>query len=288
MVVLSGFRSIHGIFLSRRLKNTFERFAAMRSRLRMDGLRLNSVNNMIKKFRKRDRISVRADWWDYGWNGAYYVTICTKDRVCVFGDVVTIPKPHVQLSEIGKIAYQYWEEIPDHFPFVELGEFVVMPNHMHGIVVIDRPGNDGNARIGYVPRDVSRTSTASNIHVFDGSPVGTPNLGVPTVTPDSTVAPRHNAISDCGARPDYTNVPADQNHESSNNSTARWKPGTLGVILNQYKRKCTIEARKIWTGFGWQSRFHDHIIRDAEEFERISKYIRDNPAKWISDRFYRA
>jgi putative transposase len=212
---------------------------------------------MNEKFRNRYRIkSARAEWWDYGWNGAYSVTICTKNRECIFGDVIDTPKPNVRLSEIGQIAYQYWEEIPDHFPFVELGEYVIMPNHLHGIVIIDRPGNDGNARIGYVPRGDLLTA---NINAFDGLSVETPKLGVSTVTPD----------------------------QLTNNNTARWKPGTLGVILNQYKRKCTLDARKMIKDFGWQSRFHDHIIRDAEEFERISEYIRNNPANWVNDRFYR-
>ena len=47
----------------------------------------------------------------------------------------------MQLSEIGKIAYKYWQEIPKHFPFVLLDAFIIMPNHVHGIVVIDKPGD---------------------------------------------------------------------------------------------------------------------------------------------------
>jgi len=65
-----------------------------------------------------------------------------------------------------------------------------------------------------------------------------------------------------------------------------WKPGTLGVIINQYKRTCTINARRIHADFGWQSRFHDHIIRDGQEFDRISEYIQNNPKNWGKDKFY--
>jgi hypothetical protein len=98
---------------------------------------------------------------------------------CVLGDVIATPKPQVQLSEIGSIVYQNWENIPIHFPFVESGEFVVMPNHMHGIVVIDRPDNDGNSWVRYVPPGRLRAVTASDIHAFDrGDMVETPNLGV--------------------------------------------------------------------------------------------------------------
>jgi hypothetical protein len=68
---------------------------------------------------------------------------------------------------------------------------------------------------------------------------------------------------------------------------AKWKPNSLGVIINQYKRICTIHARQIHAGFGWQSRFHDHIIRDDASFKRISEYIVNNPAKWTGDKFFK-
>ena len=79
--------------------------------------------------------SARLQHWDYGWNAAYFVTICTHNRQCFFGE---ISNGKMELSEMGKTATIYWMEIPDHFPFVNLGAFVVMPNHIHGIVVIDR------------------------------------------------------------------------------------------------------------------------------------------------------
>lgn len=83
--------------------------------------------------------------WDYRANAGYFVTICTKNRKCFFGNIP--PKTMqgndflslMQLSQIGKIAYDFWLEIPIHFPFVKLDEFVVMPNHVHGIVIIEKP-----------------------------------------------------------------------------------------------------------------------------------------------------
>lgn len=65
--------------------------------------------------------------------GAYFVTICTRDRIPHFGE---IRGGVMGLSMIGDIAHRYWQEIPDHFPHVTLDEWIVMPNHMHGIVVI--------------------------------------------------------------------------------------------------------------------------------------------------------
>ena len=66
----------------------------------------------------------------------------------------------------------------------------------------------------------------------------------------------------------------------------KWQKGVLGVVINQFKRKCTIECRKLNTAFGWQSRFHDIIIRDQESYNTISNYIINNPTKWEDDKLH--
>ncbi len=86
-----------------------------------------------KKYRTQ---STRLQHWDYGNNAAYFITICCKSRVCYFGDV---EENQCYLSAIGNIAETFWQEIPAHFSFVQLGCFVVMPNHVHGIIIIDKP-----------------------------------------------------------------------------------------------------------------------------------------------------
>jgi REP element-mobilizing transposase RayT len=141
------------------------------------------------------------------------------------------------LNEIGQLVQKYWVEIPNHFAFIELGNFVVMPNHVHGILIIDK--ND----MGTVD--------------LVGSVVETPNLGV--------------SITEKTMRTAAANK--------------KWKPNTIGSIINQYKRICTINARKIHSDFAWQSRFHDHIIHDANEFERIQNYIENNPKNGMKINF---
>ena len=94
----------------------------------------------MDKFRNKYRIpSARAPFWDYGWNAAYFVTICTHNRKHYFGKVVD---GEMVWSEIGKIAQRCWLEITEHFPFVKLDAHMVMPNHVHGIIIIDKP-DDG-------------------------------------------------------------------------------------------------------------------------------------------------
>jgi len=95
---------------------------------------------MSKKFKGKYRIEKPRDkHWNYGWNGAYFVTMNTKNRIRHFGH---IENGEMYLSEIGKIAYSCWAEIPDHFPFVNLGAFVIMPDHVHGIIIISKEDKD--------------------------------------------------------------------------------------------------------------------------------------------------
>jgi REP element-mobilizing transposase RayT len=81
---------------------------------------------------KHHRRSVRLPDYPYQ-DGVYFVTICTHHRECIFGDVVN---GTVKQSEWGEIVCECWKAIPDHFPLTELDAFVVMPNHLHGIILL--------------------------------------------------------------------------------------------------------------------------------------------------------
>jgi len=99
------------------------------------------------KYKEKYRIeSARLKNWDYGSHGLYFVTICTKNRECYFGDIASAETQNIaslQPTAIGNVANQYWLEIRQHFPFVELDEYVIMPNHVHGILFLNRPDYDG-------------------------------------------------------------------------------------------------------------------------------------------------
>ena len=85
------------------------------------------------------RKSISLKEYDYSQAGDYFVTLCTNEKVSVFGEVV---EDEVRLSPIGAIAKKCWNEIPKHFPMAELDAFVVMPNHIHGIIVLNDYGTD--------------------------------------------------------------------------------------------------------------------------------------------------
>lgn len=107
---------------------------------------------MSEKFKNKYTIkSVRLEKYDYSQNGMYFITICTKDRQEFFGK---IKGGKMMLSDIGKIANGYWQKIPQHFPFVKLDEFIVMPNHIHGIVEINWD-IIGNASLGVETQNIA-------------------------------------------------------------------------------------------------------------------------------------
>lgn len=138
---------------------------------------------------------------------------------------------------MGQVVHDYWQTIPNHFAHVILGEMIVMPNHIHGIVGLFYPS------VGTLP-------------------VGTLQCNVPTTT--------NNANS--------------KNQQLSHISP---KSGSLSHIVRTYKASCTHMIRQITEQpFAWQSRFHDRIIRNHTEMQRIENYIRNNPAAWSQDKFF--
>ena len=82
---------------------------------------------------KHNRRSIRLKNYDYASEGAYYVTVVTQGRECLFGEIVNAK---MYLSNYGEIVQKWWDNIPHHFPNVETGAFVIMPNHIHGIVFV--------------------------------------------------------------------------------------------------------------------------------------------------------
>lgn len=200
------------------------------------------------KFKNKYRIeSIRLPSWDYGSNGRYFITICTKNRINFFG---FIKNGIMNLNEIGKIADGYWLEIPNHFNCVSLGNHIVMPNHIHGIIIINKPKT--TVETGHCP-----VSTPMPI------PIPTP-MPIPMPTPTITPANNENSI-----------------HFRFRNQGKN----TLSSIVGSFKSITTRTVKKTHPDFDWQARFHDHIIRSQHEFVIISRYIKNNPANWRNDAF---
>jgi len=206
----------------------------------------------MDKFQNKYRIpSARLQPWDYRWAGAYFITICTQNRIHYFGE---IQNGTMNLSNVGVIADILWYQIPHHHtPNVELGAFVVMPNHIHGILILTGNNND-------------------NDNVETGHALSLPT-DIPTDTP--------------------TDIPTDKSTEinSIEKTIGQQRFQNIGKnsvssIVGSYKSAVTKHAHRLGYEFAWQTRFHDHIIRDKTSFEKISDYIVNNPINWQDDKFF--
>ncbi|MGD9732324.1 MAG: transposase [Desulfamplus sp.] len=187
----------------------------------------------MEKFKNKYRIaSARATWWNYGWAGAYFITICTQNREHFFGEIKNY---RINLSRVGVIADILWHEIPYHAKNVELGSFVVMPNHIHGILIL----------------------TENNTNTVE-------TLRVETLHATSL----------------------QQKNQNKTMSAISPKPDTVSAIIRSYKSAVTKHANRLGFTNGWQSRFHDHIIRNDAEYQRINDYIETNPSNWENDVFF--
>jgi REP element-mobilizing transposase RayT len=113
------------------------------------------------------RVSIRLPGYDYSREGAYFITICTYNREWLFGE---IDQGEMRLNINGNIVQKIWIETPTHFPHITMGEFVVMPNHMHGIILINEPVA---ARVGarhavpLHPADPDSMVKSVPLHPFD-------------------------------------------------------------------------------------------------------------------------
>lgn len=88
---------------------------------------------MRHKSPRPNRRSIRLRGYDYASPGAYFVTLCTQDRLCLFGE---ISEGEMHLNEIGHMIKRWWLSIPRKFEHVDIDAYVIMPNHLHGIIVI--------------------------------------------------------------------------------------------------------------------------------------------------------
>lgn len=157
------------------------------------------------------RKSPRLKNYDYAQEGVYFVTACTHQRYAMFGNIKDDTMLH---NLLGDTIEQWWCEVANKYKDIQLDYYVVMPNHFHGIVVINQYRNNH-----------SRTS------LFD---------------------------------------------------VMRWfKTMTTNAYLRGIKSGFWHDDGRLW-----QTSYHDHIIRNQTDLQRIRQYIIDNPAKWERDTFY--
>jgi putative transposase len=200
----------------------------------------------MAKFKGKYRIeSARLQGYDYSSEGSYFITICAHKMQHFFGH---IENEKMHLNEIGKLAEKFWKEIPDHFPHAIIDEFIIMPNHMHGIIILN-------------PKLMNVQTWHCDVSI--------PN------TPNGNDTANTKETSHC-----------DVSTKQQKMAAIRPKSGSLSVIIGSYKSVVSKHAHKISKKFEWLERFHDRIIRDENEFERIATYIRNNPKNWKDNEIF--
>ena len=217
--------------------------------------------------RKHHRCSIRLKGYDYTQAGAYFVTFVAHDRECLFGEVVD---GVMWLNAFGEIVRDEWFRTAVVRPYVMLDpdEFVVMPNHVHGIIWIvgagDRGHGDDGGDVDVFAGDRGHGDDGGNVDVF----VGAQRRCAPTPPTPPPPTPHTVRRPVGGATP--TNV----------------VPGSLGAIVRAIKSATTkrINAlRGTPAAPVWQRNYYERIIRYETSLNRIRRYIAANPSQWAED-----
>jgi putative transposase len=222
------------------------------------------------------RHSLRLPAYDYAWTGSYFVTVCIQGRVCALGAVAG---GVVALSEIGQMVDSWWNSIPGRFPTVGLDAYVVMPNHLHGILQIgrDTEKNDRRGRPPCLPFPTADQARSENdARGIDRSPYPIRD------TRPSGDEGRHGGLPLRLETPTPGEWPIDT------------VPVSLGRVMQWFKSATTkdygVGVRDYaWPPYErrlWQRNYYEHVVRDEADLSRIRAYIEHNPARWAEDEEY--
>ena len=199
------------------------------------------------------RRSIRLKGFDYTQPGAYFVTFCTYQRDEILGEVLY---GEMKLSALGKIVQEEWFRTAQIRKEIQLfdDEFIVMPNHGHGIIwIIETVGADG-------------------------------------VRPDNGDQPDGGVRPDNGVRSTKKDTRGENRDAHGGNQDARGAslrrvPRSLGSVMAGFKASVTSRAKRELNIAGiWQRNYYDRIIRNDRELENIQWYILNNPLNWQLDR----
>lgn len=218
---------------------------------------------------KHHRRSIRLKDYDYSQPGLYFITICIQDKHCLFGE---IENDEMILNEYGQIAHREWQNTAQVRNNCRMHEFIVMPNHIHGIIeIIDRKGDcrgesqfaqnkdDCKGELQFAPTAPTAPTTA---------PTAAPTA--PTTTPFKSPSQTIGSIVR-GYKIATIKKIKDHIIRTGESQFAPTAPTAPTIKSLNYKI--------------WQRNYYEHIIRDEKSYQRISEYIITNPQKWDIDKF---
>ena len=203
-----------------------------------------------------NRRSIRLKGFDYSTPGFYFITICIHDPTqSLFGEIIN---GEMVLNKFGIIVRDEWIKTPLKRDNSKIDEYIIMPNHIHGIIQIC-----GNTPVGAYCHTPTQNKT-------DGVDDDTPLQKTDGVDGDTPIQKIGRA---------YINTPL---HEKQNQQL-KSPSNTVGSIIRGFKGVVKIAINNERTTLGkavWQRNYYDHIVRDDRSFFRIRQYIRNNPHQW--------
>ena len=213
----------------------------------------------MQKMKKKKRKSIRLKGYDYSQGGVYFVTICTHDKINLFWEKVeergerkgeekgeNMVSP-VRLNVIGLMIDKWWRKIFEkYYDEIEIGEHVIMPNHVHGI-----------------------------INIVGANPCIRPKK-------NPCIRPNQNACN-CPGNDRATNKSKIPNRYEGIGKYISW---FKRMSTNEYIRNVKNKSWLPFNKFFWQRNYYEHIIRDENDLNRIREYIVNNPLKWAEDKYY--
>ncbi|MEJ5245590.1 MAG: transposase [Bacteroidota bacterium] len=211
----------------------------------------------MTKYQNKYRIeSIRLPNYDYSQPSAYFITICTHNKIHYFGEITN---GKMQLNEFGKIVEECWNKIPEHFMHVSLDYFVIMPNHFHGILIIN---NEETQHAVSLQKTNKNKSQCRDIACY---------VSTKSVDDEKPVETQHAASL------------------QKINQFGCLVSGSLPVIIRSFKSACTKQINTLRPATIppiWQRNYYEHIIRNEKSLSEIRNYIQNNPLNWEQDEYY--
>jgi putative transposase len=221
------------------------------------------------------RKSLRSKVYNYSQPGAYFITVCTENRVCYLGNIVdgiTISYP------ISDVIREIWQEIPGKFQGVGLDAFIIMPNHVHGIVVIKKECRDVIKQVHKDNNENAREGVIHRMYIKDYIEDMEVSFINQTLTDNFIKQNKAGLINQAPTRNHTSQKPKDWN-------LVQDPKQTVGKIIIYFKAKTTnIVHNRFFPGFQWQRNYYEHAVRSPRELNSIREYIINNPLKWALNR----
>ena len=203
---------------------------------------------------RHHRRSLRLAAYNYAAPGAYFITLCSWNRACLFGEIVG---GEMRVNEFGRVTSACWDAIPRHFDAVTVDAFVVIPNHVHGVVFIG-----GQDHIIANAQQFGRPAAGSLSTIVR-------SLKLPAAScresSKCTEAKRHDFH--------FARLPRSKLRGMRSQCTFK---SAVTKRVNELRNTPALPI--------WQRNYYEHVIRNDDELTRIREYIANNPLAWELDR----